>query len=289
MVEISVIIPHYDDLVRLDRCLTALAGQTLARDRYEIVVADNMSSCGEATVHAVIAGRARLVLAPEKGAGPARNAAVAAARGDVLAFTDADCVPNRGWLAAGAAGLAEADIIGGCVSVLHEGGGPRTGAEAFEAVFAFRNRRYIEREGFSVTANLFCRRAVYDATGPFRVGMSEDRDWCLRARSLGYRLAYQPAAVVGHPARADWPSLLRKWRRLHAELFANARMRPGGRWRWFAASAAMPASILAHLPHVLASSALAGGRERALGAATLARLRLWRFADGMMRLVGART
>ncbi|ONF95402.1 glycosyltransferase family 2 protein [Sphingomonas jeddahensis] len=288
MVEISVIIPHYDDLARLDRCLAALSKQTVTRDRYEIIVADNMSPAGEGAVRAVIAGRARLVFALEKGAGPARNAAAAAASGGLLAFTDADCVPDPTWLAAGLSALVRQDMVGGRITVLCERAGMKSGAEAFETVFAFNNRRYIEQEGFSVTANLFCRRDVYDATGPFRVGVSEDRDWCLRARALGFRLAYQQAAVVGHPARADWPSLMRKWRRLHAELFANALMRRGGRLRWLVASAAMPASILAHLPRILVSPALAGHRERALGAATLARLRLWRFADGLMRLVGAR-
>lgn len=287
-VEISVIVPHYDDLARLDRCLDALSRQTVARARYEIVVADNMSPCGEWRVRAAIGKRARLVMAPKKGAGPARNAGVAAARGDVLAFTDADCVPEPGWLAAGLAGLVDREVVGGCMTVLCERSQPRSGAEAFETVFAFQNRRYVEEEGFSVTANLFCRRATFDATGPFGAGLSEDRDWCLRAGAMGFRIGYRADAVVGHPARADWPALLAKWRRLQAELFANARLRRGGRLRWLMASAAMPLSIAAHLPRLLLSPALSGGGERLRGCATLARLRLWRSADGMMRLVGAR-
>lgn len=287
MIDISVIVPHYDDLPGLDRCLTALNEQSVPRSSYEVVVADNLSPCGEAAVRAVIGDRARLVLAPEAGAGPARNAAVAAAQGSVLAFTDADCVPDRGWLAAGLAALKIHDIVGGAVTLLFTGT-TKSGAEAYEAVFAFNNRRYIEREGFSVTANLFCRRDVYAATGPFHVGMSEDRDWCLRARALGYRLGYAPDARVAHPARKDWRALLMKWRRLNAELYANTLMSPAGRLRWLVATAAMPLSVMVHLPRIIASPALAGAAERVRGAATLARLRLWRFGDGMLRLVGAR-
>lgn len=287
MIQISVIIPHYNDLDGLDRCLTALAAQSLPRACYEIVVADNMSPCGEAAVRHAIHGRARLVFAAERGAGPTRNAAVAAARGAVLAFTDADCVPDPGWLAAGLAALEADDIAGGAVTLLFAGT-RKSGAEAYEAVFAFNNRRYVEREGFSVTANLFCRREVYAATGPFRVGMSEDRDWCHRARALGYRLGYAPGARVAHPARQDWRALLAKWRRLNAELYANTLMAPAGRLRWFMAMAAMPLSILVHVPRVLASPTLADLQERARGAATLARLRFWRLGDGMLRLVGAR-
>ncbi len=288
IVDVSVVVPHYQDLERLDRCLAALEQQSMARDRYEIIVADNMSACGPDAVRCLIAGRARLVLAPERGAGPARNAAVSAARGGVLAFTDADCVPAPDWLSAGIAALDGSDIVGGSVTLLFEGSGIKTGAEAYEAVFAFNNRRYIEREGFSVTANLFCRRHVYDVTGPFRVGLSEDKDWCHRASALGFRIAYESAALVAHPARLDWPALLKKWRRLNAELFANVQARPGGRMRWLLASLAMPLSIIAHLPRIVGSPALLNRQERQRGAVTLARLRLWRCADGMLRLMGAR-
>lgn len=287
MIDVSVIVPHYNDLQGLDRCLSALTAQSLPCDRYEIVVADNLSPCGEAAVRAAIGQRARLVVAREKGAGPARNAAAAVAKGRLFAFTDSDCVPDAGWLAAGLAGLEGHDIVGGAMTLLFNGC-EKSGAEAYEAVFAFNNRRYVEREGFSVTANLFCSREVYAATGPFHVGMSEDRDWCLRARALGFRLGYAPDALVAHPARSDWRALLAKWRRLNAELYANTLMAPRGRLRWLVSTAAMPLSILAHLPRVLASPALAGAVERRRGAATLARLRLWRFADGMLRLVGAR-
>ena len=64
IVDVSVVVPHYQDLERLDRCLAALEQQSMARDRYEIIVADNMSACGPDAVRCLIAGRARLVLAP---------------------------------------------------------------------------------------------------------------------------------------------------------------------------------------------------------------------------------
>ena len=56
----------------------------------------------------------------------------------------------------------------------------------------------------------------------------------------------------------------------------------------WAASLVMPASIIAHLPKVLFSPALDSLSERMRGAVTLARLRLWRCADGMLRLVEIR-
>ena len=286
MTAVSIIVPHYEDLVGLDRCLTALTAQDHAVGAVEIIVADNRSPSGLAAVDQVVAGRARLIDAPERGAGPARNAAVSVARGAVLAFIDSDCVAEPGWLAGGLGALDRFDVVGGAVTVLVEPGRALTGAEAFERVFAFDNAAYVRDKGFTITANLFCARSTFDRTGPFAVGVSEDVDWCQRARAAGFTLGYAPAAAIGHPARADWPALHKKWRRINAEMFALAASQPGGRARWFARSLLIPLSIIAHAPRVVTSPALSnlGDRRRALG--TLVRLRLWRFADALRLLAG---
>lgn len=285
---ISVIVPHYQDLVSLEQCLAALTRQTIGSDGFEIVVADNMSPVGEAAVIAAVAGRARVVIATERGAGPARNAGVAAARGGTLAFTDCDCVPEPSWLAEGVAALEQFDVVGGAMTVLVDDRRLKTGAEAFECVFAFDNRAYVERKGFTVTANLFCRRDVFDAVGGFGTGVSEDLEWCHRATSQGYRLGYAARAVVGHPARRDWIELRGKWRRLNAETYALHRARSGGALQWLVRSWALPLSILVHVPVVMRSRALRGPIERWRALRTLIRLRLWRFVDAHRLMFGVR-
>lgn len=289
MAEISVIIPHYNDVVSLDACLTAIGIQTMDPARFEVVVADNMSPIDDAALAKIVAGRAKIVRASEKGAGPARNVGVAASGGTILAFTDCDCVPEPGWLEAGVSALARGDVVGGQMTVSVANERAMTGAEAFERVFAFDNRSYVEQKGFTVTANLFCRRATFDAVGPFRVGVSEDVDWCHRAVAAGNTLVYAEDAGVAHPARADWTQLKRKWARMNAEGFGLAAARPGGRLRWLAKSAAMPASILAHAPRVLASPALPDARARMMALGTLARLRLWRSADSIALGLGLKS
>lgn len=275
---VSIIIPHYQDLDRLDLCLSALMAQQGDLD-FEIIVADNMSPCGEAEVLQAIAGRARLTIATDKGAGPTRNAGVAAAKGKLLAFTDSDCVPDTHWLRHGVAALAEYDVVGGRMVVLVADADRMTGAEAFERVFAFNNRRYVEEEGFTVTANLFCARALFDQVGGFRTGLSEDLEWCRRATAAGYRLGYAEEAVVGHPARGDWKELVGKWRRINAETFGLFLSRRHGRLQWAVRSLALPLSVVRHTPMVMRSAAIAGlpTRMRALG--TLVRIRLWRMGD----------
>lgn len=283
---VSVVIPHYRDLVGLDLCLKALAAQTYPAADFEIIVADNNSPEGEIEVARVIAGRARLVVVTEKGAGPARNGGVAVARGELLAFTDSDCVPEPEWLVEGVAALSGYDFVGGRVTVLVDDPGRMTGAEAFERVFAFDFKTYITCKGFTGAGNLFCPRKLFDTVGGFRAAVSEDVEWSFRARSYGFSLGYAPKAIVGHPARSTWNDLRGKWRRVNAETFALMREARAGRLKWFLRSLALPLSALTHTPKVLGSDQLHTGRQRLDAILMLFRLRCWRLWHAMQLLWG---
>lgn len=279
--KISVIVPHYRDLRNLDICLQALERQTYPRDRFEVVVADNASPEGEGAVAAVIGGRARLVVVAEKGAGPARNGGVAAARGQTLAFIDSDCKAEPRWLAEGVAALERYDFVGGSVSVLVDDPLRMTPAEAFERVFAFDMKTYVTRKGFAGSGNLFCSKALFEDVGGFRVGVSEDYEWSHRASGLGYRLGYAADANVGHPARRTWDELLTKWRRVNAETYALFAERPGSRPRWLLRSLLLPVSAIAHTPRVLFSDNLNTPQQRLAALGVLYRLRFWRLGHAM--------
>src|SRR5271154_7637613 len=92
---VSVIVPHLNDYDNLDACLTLLGDQSFPNDRTEIIVADNGSSRGPDALRQIVGTRGRVVEVAERGAGPARNAGVGAARGAALAFLDSDCRPDR--------------------------------------------------------------------------------------------------------------------------------------------------------------------------------------------------
>ena len=276
---ISVVIPHYNQLDALDLCLTSLERQSLARDRFEIIVVDNTSPTGIAPVRAVVQDRAQLREESAKGAGPARNCGVAAARGEILAFIDADCIASRQWLAEGLKGLDRFDIVGGRVDVSVGNEHDMSGAEAFERVFAFDFRSYIEKKGFTGSGNLFCRRAVFERVGGFRQAVSEDMDWSQRATALGFTLGYHDAAVISHPARGDWGELTRKWSRVNRESMKLTEASKLGRWRWLARNWLVPASIVPHAWRILRTDKLPDMRARMRGLETLVAIRLWRFAD----------
>ncbi len=276
---VSVVIPHYEDFENLDHCLTALASQT-HDGPIEILVADNGSSSGEKRLVDIIDGRAQFVVIRERGAGPTRNAGVVASRGNILAFIDSDCIPSPHWLAEGIAALNSYDVVGGKIEVSTADRDQMSPVEAFEMVFAFDNKLYVEKKGFSVTANLFTFRPVFQCVGGFRNGVPEDVDWCRRAAKAGYRIGYAANALVTHPARRNWQELTRKWRRLALESYNFMVAQPGGSMRWLARSWVTPFSAFAHSGRVITSPNLDCTSQRLGALAVLFGLRFWRFFEG---------
>lgn len=273
---VSVIVPHYRDLRGLDACLADLLQQTV--QPFEIIVADNNSPEGAAAIAEVVGGRAKLVIVTDKGAGPARNGGVAAATGEILAFTDSDCRPARDWLEQGLWALSRYDLVGGRVDVFPEHADRITPAEGFDIVFGFDNRSYVLDKKFTVTANLFCRREVFDAVGGFLSTVSEDVEWSHRAQAKGFRLGYADAAVVDHPARRTWDDLLAKWRRVNSETRQLHVMYHRGTLRWLARCLVLPLSAFVHAPRILLAKRLPPA-ARGPAVLMLFRLRVWRSLD----------
>lgn len=287
---LALIVPHYNDIARLQACLAALAPQMGAE--VELVVVDNGSTEDLGAVKTLLQSQfpgARLIQEPGKGAALARNRGVAETSAPHLLFLDADCIPAPDWLAT-ALDLAGPDrVVGGRIDVFDETPGPRSGAEAFETVFAFNQRRYVTQKGFSVTANLLTTRAVFDRTGGFANALSEDFDWCRRAVAGGAPLVYEDRLAVAHPTRQDWAALRRKWLRLTEESFATHGTGTGARIAWALKAVAVLASGPVHLPRVLRHARLSGIEKRR-GSATLLRQRtvraVWMLRQAITGRVG---
>ncbi|NOD90916.1 MULTISPECIES: glycosyltransferase family 2 protein [unclassified Ruegeria] len=281
----AVIIPHYNDIPRLERCLSALTDNDISNT--EIIVVDNASPVSLDQISRAFP-KVRFVVETQKGAAHARNRGVAETTAPRLFFIDADCVPASDWLTVGRRIADRADLIGGRVDVFDETPAPRSGAEAFEAVFAFNFRRYIEVQGFSGAGNLLTRRDVFDAIGGFLNGVSEDREWTMRAVSRGYSLIYEDDFRVSHPSRQDWPALKAKWRRTTQEAYQLNGTDLSARLRWALRGLAMPASAVVHTPKVLASNKLGSAGETMRAVATLIRLRCTRMVWMLLQAAGGR-
>jgi glycosyltransferase involved in cell wall biosynthesis len=182
----------------------------------ELIVVDNSSSD---STDSVVGEWARALPFPvdfhvKENRGPAasRNLGAAVARGDVLAFTDSDCLPNPAWLRNGVRAIrAGADIVSGPIRPVFRG---RPG------LFNVQLTGTENDTGLYPSANLLIRRSWFDHLGGFdeRFGLhrsgvlvsGEDTDLVWRAKRAGAIVAFEPDVEVRHqPAKTS----LRQWLR----------------------------------------------------------------------------
>jgi glycosyltransferase involved in cell wall biosynthesis len=268
--KLSVVIPHLNQPDKLAQCLETVCNQTLLRSDYEVIVVDN----GSTHMPKDVCDRfnARLLLETEPGPGPARNKGIAAAKTDVLAFIDSDCLADTKWLASAWAALSDPNvqIIGGDVRIAYVDPDNLTALEAYESVFGYRQKLYIERMGFSATLNMAFRKSAFELVGPFSgIGIAEDRDWGLRATQRGVKIHYAPEMKVFHPARKTFEELKTKWRRHIVHDFAEARISYSRLLIWCAKAVVVAMSPAGSVLTLLRSDRISGVKSRLKGFGTL--------------------
>ena len=139
------------------------------------------------------------------------------ASGNIIAFTDSDCIPANDWLERGISHFEiEQDLfrISGHVNLFYSGK-RRTAAEVFESLFAFEQEKNAAK-GTSVTANMLARKAVFDEIGLFNESLLSggDHEWGFRAYKSDFLIRYKNDVVVSHPARQTFKELASKRRRV---------------------------------------------------------------------------
>ncbi len=218
---VTVVIPTYRRHAQLASCLGALASARYPRERLEVIVVDDGSS---APPHEVVRRAAeslpvRLYLAPHGGPGAARNAGVENSRGDLIAFTDDDCLPDEGWLDALARRhLASPNaIVGGrTVNALPDNSYSTASQLLVSYLYEYYADARRHRRRFFTTNNLAIGRRAFEEIGGFDpttpCRTAEDRDLCARASHRGMQLAYAPDAIVHHAHALDARSF---WRQHH--------------------------------------------------------------------------
>lgn len=283
---ISVIIPHLDQPDGLRRCLASVCTQERVTQPVEVIVVDNGSKVRPTEACAGFPG-VTLLSQPTPGPGPARNLGVTCARGEILAFIDADCMADPSWLSEIERCFAQnvdIGVLGGDVRIACRNPRRLTLLEAYESVFAYRMKEYIAKQGFTGTGNLAVRAEVFAAVGPFGgIEIAEDRDWGQRALQLGYRTHYCASMIVFHPARESLAEIAQKWQRHTAHDFVHVQSRPGWWLRWILRSAAVAISPIAELGRIGLSDRLKGWRARWLAFLGVVLVRLYRSAI-MLRL-----
>jgi len=204
MIEFSVVVPVYQGVETLPRCLNALLHQSIDQSRYEIIVVDDGSCDQTASLAESILGSytAQVIRAPHGGPAQARNLGAQAARSDLLLFTDADCEPALDWLERLTRVFADVTISGA------------------KGVYRSRQRslvaRFVQQEyqdkydrmlrlpsiDFVDTYSAAYRRAVFITSGGFDTSFTtasvEDQEFSFRLTEQGCRLVFVPDAIVYH-------------------------------------------------------------------------------------------
>ena len=276
---ISVVIPHLNQLEGLEACLASLDAQRLQRSLFEIIVVDNGSNSLPEGLIANHPGT-HLLLELQPGPGPARNLGARSALGEILAFIDADCRAHPNWLRSALNAISSAPqktILGGDVRIWRDDKDRFTAIEAYESVFGYRFKLYIEQHGFCGTGNLVVRRTDFEKIGPFAgIQFAEDIEWGQRARAAGYIFRYIPEMIVFHPARRSLAEVYAKWDR-HIQHFLNmARGKPAWKIRWIARAVAVLGSPIVDFATVLRSDRIHGISARLKAISVLCAVRAHR-------------
>jgi glycosyltransferase involved in cell wall biosynthesis len=238
-VDVSVIIPVFNDVARLALCLRALAQQSYPADRFEIIVIDNGSIPPAVEMLAQQYPHVTFAYEPAPGSYAARNRGIELAKGRVIGFTDSDCMPSPDWIESGVAALSgtpNCGLVAGRVEIFYADPERPTAAEIYERVSGFPQERYVAEFHFGATANVFTTADVIRDVGPFNPDLRSggDREWGERVHRAGYAQIYAPAAVVMHPARATLRDLVHKRRRTTSGVVWHMRQRQRfhGRAHW---------------------------------------------------------
>jgi glycosyltransferase involved in cell wall biosynthesis len=209
---VTVIIPARNESHRIATTIRSVLGQFSGIP--EVVVADDGSSDGTAEA----ARKAGAVVIEIPGGGNpavARNRGARLAKGSVLLFLDADCVPQAGWLAAHQeAHRAGRRIVGGSLA-LPPGISWTARADYFATAYHVHPGRKPGTVPNHSPANLSVERSVFEATGGFVEQFPvadghEELAWQGAAKRAGIEIYFEPRAEAEHWNRSGLTNLLRR-------------------------------------------------------------------------------
>lgn len=242
---VSVIVPVRDAAETLAGQLAALASQDYEGE-WELIVADDHSTDGSAQI--ARGQGARVVASGGRGPNLARNAGVQAARGDFLAFCDADDLADSAWLTGLAAAATRGDLVQGSLDMeaLND-----ADMRCWHQPLTWERGTPIRHFMPAVsTGNLGIWRGAFVAIGGFseEVSRGEDKDLGWRAQLAGYEVVRAPEAVMAYRYRRTPGAVAaqhfawgmansRLYRRFRAHGMARTRLRDSVHgWAWLGAT-----------------------------------------------------
>ncbi len=208
---VSVIVPAYNAADTIPALVCSLRAQDYPSQKIEILIVDNNSTDNTEKVikdH----GLSYLKQDIPQNSYASRNLGIENAKGQVMAFTDADCRADSRWIKEGVNCIRSHQVDIAVGNLVCETPGKSLSSLYSRSVFG--NQKYlVEKMAAGATGNLFMRRSVVDKEGYFdqRVRYGADTLYTSRASSKGYRIAYCPEALVYHVSHPNIKELWKKW------------------------------------------------------------------------------
>jgi glycosyltransferase involved in cell wall biosynthesis len=189
----SVIVPFLNEELRIEQCIHSLLNQTFDQRQYEIIFIDNGSTDRSAEIVRKYAA-VRLLYEARRDPYLARNRGIEAAQGRYLAFTDADCLVDRHWLAELQRALENADIVLGRVLFPHPASAfLRTYEDYYHTKIAYLFQEKMRQCYYGHAGNMAVRASVFAAVGLFS-GMPIVGD----TEVIHKLLQHHPDAAIGY-------------------------------------------------------------------------------------------
>ncbi|MCP5015401.1 MAG: glycosyltransferase [Ketobacter sp.] len=214
---VTVIVPVFNGEATLKALLEALDSQSYPRDRLQVLIADDASTDGTSTLLERSGKELEVVkLLGNSGSYAARNAALSKSRGQVIAFTDADCQPDANWLEQGVRALHSkgGGLVAGAVSI--EPVDSRSVIQCYDQAFGIQQAFFASRQHFGATANLFVDYQVFEKVSGFdeQLRSGGDKAFCDACTAAGLSFSYAPDCRVRHAPRTSLHELVVKQKRV---------------------------------------------------------------------------
>lgn len=210
---VSVIVPVRNAENTIAKCIKALLAQDYPQNKIQIIIADNGST--DRTQEIISSFPVKMIIEPKAGSYNARNHALQLATGEIIAFTDSDCVAEPDWLKSLVAGFSNPGIAG-CGGKIEDFSG--TGwVQRYSNLHVLRQDQSLAEttrpHPYIIGANMAYRREIFTELGSFdgRFISGGDTDMSWRVQQAGYKVKYIPAAVIHHFHRATVAGLYEQY------------------------------------------------------------------------------
>lgn len=208
---VSVIVPTFNGKDTLNLTIEALLSQSYPKHEYEIIIVDDGSTDGTSDFMREFP-KIDYYMQANAGSYSARNLGIGKAKGTILAFTDADCIPDKSWLEQGVKAIVSGryEILVGRIDFLLSS--KISAVEAYDINFHMLQEYYCKILHSGATANILVNRNVIEKIGPFdtKLRSGGDMEFCRRAKEMQLTIGYGDSVIVYHPTRKTLKELLRK-------------------------------------------------------------------------------